>query len=74
MRMFIVLTSLAVLAGCASPAPRSPRLSAYEQLSQTCRERGGMLRAIPGANSSNDAANYSCEFRGERPKGPPWND
>ncbi len=73
MRMFIVLISLAVLAGCASPGGPS-RPTAYEQLSQTCRERGGLLRAIPGANSSNEAANYSCEFRGERPKGPPWND
>jgi hypothetical protein len=73
MRMFIVLTSLAVMAGCASPATTG-RLNAYEQLSQTCRARGGTLLAIPGANSINDAANYSCEFRGQRPKGPAWND
>jgi hypothetical protein len=73
MRMFIVLTSLAVLTACASPAGTA-RLNAYEQLSQTCRARGGMLVAIPGANSINDAANYSCEFRGQRPKGPAWDD
>ena len=73
MRMFIVLTSLAVLAGCASPV-ETAHLNAYEQLSQTCRARGGLLVAIPGANSINDAANYSCEFRGQQPKGPAWND
>jgi hypothetical protein len=70
MRTILLLLSLATVAGCASTPMehRHRHGNDFDRLERECRDRGGMLVPIPGATSTEDSANYACEFRGQSPK------
>jgi hypothetical protein len=50
------------LMGCATSG--ASHETTYAELAASCKARGGMLRAIPGAQHPDLAANYACEFNG----------
>jgi len=65
------LTALAVLpllaasmAACASTGGPSRYQSELETYAAECRERGGLLQPIPGANTGQVRADNACIIRG----------
>jgi hypothetical protein len=63
MRLVIGLTLVALIGGCTTPN-QSQAQSDRVVLAQKCRERGGHLIPIAGANNANEAANYFCDLPG----------
>lgn len=68
MRQFpLALTALAALTALGACATAEPGPSYAEELSQLeadCRERGGVLTALPGAVGPTPATDFSCTIPG----------
>ena len=63
----ILLSSLllaASLGACASTGSHPTYGQELDQLTADCRERGGILSPIPGAQTGRPQTDFACEIRG----------
>jgi|GEM_PF-177625 len=61
----LLLASSLGLAACAgSSHPQPSYTEELDQLTATCRERGGILVPVPGATTGRVQTDYACQITG----------